>query len=198
MRLMITVLLLAGCATARTDRTVATPTATVSATEREAVEAQQLAATLETSLANPTPAVTEPTPPEPIWVGYMIADVGRPGVVALFPEDGIIDDQTIANGVRLTAEPYRDGWRFPITRGALLLTAIRVDDAHRVTVEMPLHGEYDGTTIVVAAGVLEDPDDGYVFTPCSAGICGPLRKAVANLVVGCEGTRCAEVLQPTQ
>lgn len=205
MRLTTTLLLVLGCATARTDERSTTPTAPAPVEQRETAETaevKQLAAELETSLANPPPAAPEPTPPEPFWAGYMVVQTNSvpPAVAVLFADDGIITDSTLESGIPLRAARANsnDGyWLFPVTRGALLFTAVRVyDDGHAV-VEMPLPTQYGYATVVVAAYTLEDPSGASEFTPCVHGVCGRLQKAVANHIVGCEGQGCADLAQPT-
>ncbi|MDP3772941.1 MAG: hypothetical protein Q8Q85_01610, partial [Gemmatimonadales bacterium] len=141
MKTTATLLLLVGCATARPDARPTTPAAPTPTEEREAPEAQEaqrLAAELETSLANPPPVVPEPTPPDPFWAGYMVVNPAAPSVAILFAEDAIIDEAVLDHGVRLAPEPYgKTGWRFPVTRGAQLMSAVRIDDQH-VTAEMPI------------------------------------------------------------
>ncbi|MBI4434929.1 hypothetical protein HY635_03930 [Candidatus Uhrbacteria bacterium] len=193
MKTIATLLLLGGCATTRAD-----DHATAPAVQAERAEAQRLAAELEASLANPPPVVAEPTPPDPVWVGYMVVnpDSVPPAVAILFAEGGIISDETLANGIALRAAiASSDGgyWLYPVTRGALIFRAVRVYNDGRVTVEMPLHGEYDGTTIVVAAGILDNPSDATTYRPCSVGVCGHLRKA-ANRIVDCEGPGCTDLV----
>lgn len=175
MRLTTTLLLVLGCATARTE-------------------------TLPT-----TPAVPEPTPPEPLWAGYMVVETGSvpPAVAILFPEGpegDVITTQTLDEGVKLraaTANSDRGYWLFPVTHGGLVFHAVRVYDDGHVTVEMPMPTQYGYATLVVAT-VAQRPEAtllGYV--PCVHSICGPLHKATANRIVGCEGPGCAEILRPT-
>lgn len=205
MRLIATLLLCVGCATTRTDQPRTTPAAPAPAEPRgtpEDAEARRLAAELEASLASPPPAVPEPTPPEPIWAGYMVVrtDSVPPAVAILFPEDGIITRDVLAEGVQLNAAAVSsDGayWLFPVTRGALLFEAVRVYDDGRVTVEAPIRTKDGAATIVVAALVLDDPSGASVYTPCAHSVCGRLQKAVANRIVGCEGPGCADLMAPT-
>lgn len=208
MRLIATLLLI-GCATTLPEPRPTTPAVPAHAESLEGPqdrEVKRLVAELDASLANPQPAVPESTPPEPLWTGYMVVETESvpPAVAIVFPEGpegDVITNQTLADGIPLhttTASAEGGYWLFPVTRGALLFHAVRVYDDGRVTVEIPLHGEYDDTTIIVAAGVLDDPSGATTYTPCAHGICGRLRKAVANHVAGCEGPHCAEVLKPAQ
>lgn len=205
MRLIATLLLALGCATTRTDERPTTP-AVPAPTEPRGTpateEARRLAAELETSLANPPPAVPEPTPPEPLWAGYMVVQTGSvpPAVAILFPEDGIITRDVLADGIQLNAAVASSSggyWLFPVTRGAMLFRAVRVYDDGRVTVEAPIRTNRGDATIIAAALVLDDPSGATMYTPCAHGVCGRLQKAVANRIVSCEGPGCADLMRPT-
>ena len=169
MKTIATLLLLVGCATARTDERPTTPVAQTPAEEREAIEARELAAKLEASLVNPPPIVPEPTPPDPFWGGYMVVNPTAPSVAILFAEDAIIDETVLDRGVRLAPEPYgKTGWRFPVTRGGQLMSAVRIDGQHNVTAEMPIRTRFGEATIIIEAGALRDPTDDTAFVVCSA------------------------------
>lgn len=197
------VLLAFGCATTRTEPRPTTPDALSPAEAAETAEATRLAAELEASLANPPPAVPEPTPPEPIWDGYMVVETGNvpPSVAILFPEEGgLITQQTLDEGVRLNAATASSGdayWLFPVTRGALLFRTVRVYDDGHVAVEAPIRTKNGAATIIVAASTLDDPSGMASYRPCARGVCGHLQKAVANRIVGCEGSGCADLMAPT-
>jgi len=137
------------------------------------------------------------TTPEPIWSGYMIIDYDSvtPRVAILFTEDAIISNETLASGVSLHATIVISGgyWRYPVIRGALLFRAVRVYSDGRVSVEMPLHGERGGATLLVEAGALDNPSGLATVWPCSDGACGRLHKAVANRILGCEGPGCEDL-----
>lgn len=198
MRLIATLLLI-GCATTLPEPR---PTAPAVPAHAESLEGPQdpevtrLAAELETSLASPPPAVPEPPPYEPIWHGYMIVklDSVPPGVVIVFADDGVITRDVLADGVQLNAATAsaNDGyWRFPITRGAVVSSAVRVYDDGRVVVEL----SYTNTTLLKAADVLKNSIGADVYALCSANICGRLYKATSR-IVGCEGQYCFMLVDP--
>ena len=191
MREILTVALVAtACAT-----TQATTTRAPVAPEQG--DAHRLAAELEDDLANAPRVPPEPTPPEPIWSGFMIVEFfddtnHPPAVVILFEKPtGLLDDEVFANGVRLTSVRDGDGWWYPVTRGGIVFDSVRASYTSGVTAEIPA----DGATLTVATH-RDDPNLTQGWVPCSQRVCGAVYKAVANQIVSCTGPRCAGALWP--